>query len=208
MPHSNKSNFTPVIKSINHIQGEITMKKLTVLTKEQASEQSRQLFEGIEKTLGMLPNLYAVIGNSSNALGSYLTFSEAQKNGSFNTKEREAIFLAVSEENGCNYCISAHTTIAKMSGFAEEETLQLRAGNHSDRKLSILTNLAKSIIANRGRADEELVQSFFEIGYDEKSLVDLVALVVDKTFTNYIGRLARPELDFPKAQTLQSSAAA
>jgi AhpD family alkylhydroperoxidase len=184
------------------------MKKLSALTKEQASSQSRQIFEVIEKTVGMLPNIFAVIGNSANALGSYLAFSEAQKNGSFNAKEREAIFLAVSEENGCNYCLSAHTAIAKMNGFSDDETLLLRAGIHSDNKLSILTNLAKSIVSNRGRADEELVKAFYEIGYDEKSLVDLIALVVDKTFTNYIGRLARPEIDFPAAKTLTTKSAA
>lgn len=178
------------------------MKKLTVITKEHASDQSRQIFDGIEKAVGMLPNIYAVIGNSSNALGSYLAFSDTQKNGSFNAKEREAVFLAVSEENGCNYCLSAHTAIAKMNGFSEDETLQLRAGNHSERKLSILTNLAKSIVTNRGKAEESLIQSFYEAGYDEKALVDLVALVVEKTFTNYIGRLAKPEIDFPKAQPL------
>jgi len=184
------------------------MKKLSALKKEQASEQSRQLFEGIEKAIGMLPNIYAVIGNSANALGSYLAFSDAQKNGSFNAKEKEAIFLAVSEENGCNYCLSAHTAVAKMNGFSEDETLQLRSGTYSDRKLSILTNLAKSIVNNRGRADEELVNAFYELGYDGKSLIDLVALVVDKTFTNYIGRLARPEIDFPIAKTLTTKSAA
>jgi AhpD family alkylhydroperoxidase len=178
------------------------MKKLSVITKDHAPEQSRQIFEGIEKAVGMLPNIYAVIGNSANALGSYLTFSEAQKKGSFNAKEREAVFLAVSEENGCNYCLSAHTAIAKMNGFGDDETLLLRAGTHNDRKLSILTNLARSIVTNRGRAEENLVQSFYDAGYDEKALVDLIALVVDKTFTNYIGRLAKPEIDFPKAQPL------
>lgn len=99
------------------------MKKLSVLTKEQATEQSRNIFENIEKNVGMLPNIYAVIGNSSNALSSYLSFAEAQKNGSFNAKEREAISLAVSEENGCNYCLSAHTVMAKMSGFSPEEII-------------------------------------------------------------------------------------
>ena len=71
-----------------------------------------------------------------------------------------------------------------------------------DIKLNVLTNLSKSIIANRGRADENFVMEFYEAGYDEKALVDLVALVVDKTFSNYIGRLARPDIDFPKAQPL------
>jgi AhpD family alkylhydroperoxidase len=99
------------------------MKKISVLTKEQSSEQSRQIFEGIEKSVGMLPNIYAVIGNSANALSAFLAFSDAQKNSTFNTREREAIALAVSEVNGCNYCRSAHTAIARMNGFSEEEPL-------------------------------------------------------------------------------------
>lgn len=178
------------------------MKNLSVLKKEQASAESKQLFEGIEKAAGMLPNIYAVIGNSANALGSYLAFSAAQRNGSFSAKEREAVFLAVSEENGCNYCTAAHTAIATMNGFSEEETIQLRAGVSSNSKLNVLTNLARSLIVNRGRAEENIIQAFYEAGYDEKALVDLVALVVDKTFTNYIGRLAKPEIDFPKAEPL------
>lgn len=178
------------------------MKRLSALSKEKASDKSRQIFDRIEKAFGMLPNIYAVIGNSPNALGSYLTFSDAQKSGSFNAKEREAIFLAVSEENGCNYCLSAHTTVAKMNGFTEEETFELRAGTIGDKKLNVLTNLSKSIIANRGKADENLLNQFFEAGFDETALVDLVALVVDKSFTNYIGRLSKPEIDFPKALPL------
>lgn len=184
------------------------MKKLSVLTKEQAQEQSKQIFENIEKSIGMLPNIYAVIGNSPNALGSYLAFSEAQKNGSFNNKEREAVYLAASEENGCSYCVSAHTTIAKMkmNGFSEDETLQLRAGTYNDKKLNALINLTKSIITNRGNADENLVNAFYEAGYDEKALVDLVALIAEITFSNYIGKLAKPDIDFPKAQSLNKAA--
>lgn len=184
------------------------MKKLEVLTKDTATEKSRAIFENIEKGFGMLPNIYAVIGNSANALSSYLTFSEAQKNGSFNAKEREAIFLAVSEENGCSYCISAHTAISKMNGFSESEILNLRAGTSDDRGLNVLTNLAKSIIINRGKADQELLNTFFDLGYNETALVDLVALVTDKTFSNYIGRLAKPEIDFPKAEPLEKTVAA
>ena len=184
------------------------MNKLHALTKETASEKSKQIFKGIEKTVGRLPNIYAVMGNSANALFSYLIFSESQRSGSFNSKEIEAVALAVSEENGCNYCTSAHTAIAKMNGFSQEETFLLRTGIHTDEKLNVLTNLAKSIVANRGRANENLVNAFYAAGYDETALVDLVALVIDKTFTNYIGRLAKPEIDFPVAHPLNNELAA
>ena len=178
------------------------MNKLHALTRETASEKSKQIFQGIEKTVGRL------MGNSANALSSYLNFSESQRSGSFNSKEIEAVALAVSEENGCSYCTSAHTAIAKMNGFSQEETFQLRAGIHTDEKLNVLTNLSKSIVANRGKADETLVNEFYAAAYDETALVDLVALVIDKTFTNYIGRLAKPEIDFPVAHPLNNELAA
>lgn len=178
------------------------MNRLTELTIEKAPDQSKKLFEEIKKSIGMLPNIYKVIGNSPNALAAYLSFSESQKYGSFNSKEREAVYLAVSEENGCNYCLSAHTEIAIKNGFNEEETLQLRAGTHNSRRISIIINLAKSIIINRGKADENLINAFYEAGYNSQALVDLVALVVEQTFTNYIGRLSKPEIDFPRAKTL------
>ncbi|MFZ1800068.1 MAG: carboxymuconolactone decarboxylase family protein [Chitinophagaceae bacterium] len=178
------------------------MKKLSVLKKELAPPETVQLFNSIERTYGMLPNMYAVIGNSPNALGSYFTYSQAQTNGSFNSKEREAIFLAVSQENGCTYGLSAHTAVAMMNGFSEPETLQLRAGTIQDKKLNVLTRLARSVTFNRGRADEQLIDEFFEAGFDQKALVDLVAIVIEKSFTNYIGRLSQPEIDFPIAKNL------
>ena len=68
------------------------MNRLTELTIEKAPDQSKKLFEEIKKSIGMLPNIYKVIGNSPNALAAYLSFSESQKYGSFNSKEREAVY--------------------------------------------------------------------------------------------------------------------
>ena len=39
--------------------------------------------------------------------------------------------------------------------------------------------------------------------YDNEALIDLVALVVDKTFTNFVGRLASVPTDFPVVPTLE-----
>jgi len=180
------------------------MNKLNAVTNNTASEKSKILFGGIKNSIGILPNIYAVIGNSAVALESYLTFSELLKNCSFNAKEQEAIFLAVSESNGCNYCVSAHTALARMNGFSEEETLELRAGTIKDIRYNVLTNLAKSIVENRGRADEKLIDAFYEMGFKSDALVELVALVIEKSFTNYIGRLAKPEIDFPIAKTINT----
>lgn len=178
------------------------MKRLPAVNRDRANVYTSALFEEIEKSFGMLPNIYTVIGNSSNALASYREFSEAQKYGSFSAREREAVFLSASEENKCGYCIAAHTAIAKSIGFTDEDILKLRTGMYADRKLNTLTNVAKVIIRNKGNVDDSLISVFYEAGFDEKALVDLVALIAVITFSNYIGRLSNPEIDFPVPQEI------
>ena len=154
----------------------------------------------------MVPNLFATIGYSENALTSYLAFQQAQAKGSFNAKEREAVFLAVSEVNGCEYCQAAHTAIGKMNGFTDEDTVQLRAGSHPNAKLSTITRLAASITKNHVRPEPQLLEDFFALGYGEKALVDLIALVADKTFANYVHNITQVPIDFPVASKLEAEA--
>jgi hypothetical protein len=95
-----------------------------------------------------------------------------------------------------------------MNGFSDEETLQLRAGTIYNPKLNAVIKLAKAIVENRGKVDEDLIRKFFVAGYNEKDLVDLIAIVIEKSFTNYIGRLAMPAIDFPVAKPLNVKSAA
>ena len=161
----------------------------------------------MQSAFGMVPNLFATIGYSENALTSYLAFQNAQAKGSFSTKEREAVFLAVSQVNGCEYCQAAHTAVGKMNGFSDEDTVQLRAGTHPDHKLSVITRLAASITKTHGRPESQLLEDFFALGYEEKALVDLIALVADKTFANYVHNITQVPVDFPAAQPLGAVAA-
>lgn len=178
------------------------MRTIQVPNKEQVSEGSQAIFDNLEKQIGKVPNLYATMGYSAVSLGAHLQYSQALAKGVFNAKEREAIFLAVSEVNGCEYCKAAHTAIAKMNGFTEEETIQLRSGNHSDEKLRTITRLAASITENRGKADSESVENFFNLGYNEEALIDLISLVSEITFSNYTHRLTDVPIDFPRAKEL------
>ncbi|MGV3598094.1 MAG: carboxymuconolactone decarboxylase family protein [Bacteroidota bacterium] len=174
----------------------------TIPTKETAAEASKTIFENLEKGLGFLPNLYAYIGHSSNGLQNYLDYQKGNAKGVFNAKQREAVSLAVSQVNDCRYCQSAHTAIGKMNGFTDEEALQLRAGTHPDEKLNVLTNLTADIQRTHGNPSQELLDKFFGLGYDQAALVDLVALVTDKVFANYLNNIVQPPIDFPIASEL------
>ncbi len=181
------------------------MTTFKVPNREEVHSKAQQIFDNLEKQVGMVPNLYATIGYSANALEAYLNFQGAQAKGAFKAKEREAVFLAVSEVNDCNYCRAAHTALGKMNGFTEEETLQLRAGTHPDPKLNTITRLAADITRTKGRPNQGLLQEFFNLGYDNAALVDLISLVADKTLANYVHNITQIPIDFPEAQPLEEA---
>ena len=181
------------------------MRTFEVPTREQVAPEAQGIFDNLQKQVGMVPNLYATIGYSANALGSYLAFQGAQAKGSFNAKEREAVFLAVSQVNGCAYCQAAHTAIGKMNGFSEEETIELRQARSTNDRLNAIVVLAKEITQSHGRPSEVALENFFAQGFDNAALIDLVSLVADKTLANYVHNITQIPVDFPAAQPIEAA---
>lgn len=179
------------------------MKTITVPSKDQLSAESQTILESVEKKMGKIPNLYATIGHSSSALKSMLeTEASLAHDSSFSAKEREAINLVVSQVNACDYCLAAHTAIAKMRGFTEDETIEIRKGSFSDARLDAAIKLAQSIANNKGNAGNAALENFFNAGYDEKALVELSALVALRSFTNYVFANTQIPVDFPLAKAI------
>ncbi|WP_347922007.1 carboxymuconolactone decarboxylase family protein [Pontimicrobium sp. SW4] len=174
------------------------MKEIHVPTRDQVDNKSKVIFDNIKSKIGMLPNIYAVTGYSSDSLELHMETTNRAGKGSFSMKELEAIRLVVSEVNGCDYCLAAHTAIAKMNGFNDEDAIALRTLNSSNEKLLVLTTLAADIVENRGKPLESNIDKFFDLGYTEKALIDMVSVIVDITFTNYIHGITRVPIDFPE----------
>ena len=180
---------------------------IQVPTKDQVDAKAQGIFDNLKAQLGMVPNLYATIGYSSDALGNFLTYSGTAGGNSFNKKEKEAIDLAVSEVNGCTYCLAAHTALGQMAGFTEEETVALRAGTIEDARLSAISKLAASISKNRGKVDDGLIKDFYAQGFNEKGLIDLISAVTAITFTNLVHGVTKVPVDFPAAKALELTTA-
>ncbi|WP_242203456.1 carboxymuconolactone decarboxylase family protein [Aestuariivivens insulae] len=179
------------------------MNTFKVPTREEVSENNQAIFDKLNKALGFVPNIYATYAHSDTALENYLNFSNAKT--SLSVKEKEVINLAVSEVNQCVYCLSAHTAIAKMNGFTDEQILELRAGEASfNNKLDALARLAKNITENRGRTDEAVLENFFNAGYTKGNLVDAIAMVGDKTISNYLHRTTQVPVDFPEVRPFET----
>lgn len=177
------------------------MSTFNVPKREEVSEKNQAIFDNLKKQVGFVPNLYATYAYSQNALKNYLDYAGAPT--SLKAKEKEAVNLAVSQVNNCEYCLAAHTALGKMNGFDEDQILELRQGKASfDNKLDALVRLAKNIVENRGRTDEDVLDDFFGAGWSKENLIDTIALVGDKTISNYINNTVNTPIDFPEVATV------
>lgn len=172
-----------------------------VPSSETVSPANQPLFQALKSKLGFVPNLYATLAHSENALSTYLALQSAKT--SLSAKAREVVNLAVSEANSCQYCLAAHTALGKMNGFSDEEILEIRRGSASfDPKLDALARLVRNIVETRGHADSELVDRFLAAGWTKENLVDAIVLIGDKTVTNYLHAVTGVPIDFPEAPKL------
>ena len=176
------------------------MSTFNVPTREEVSANNQAAFDALKNALGMVPNLYATIAYSENGLPKYLAYQGGKT--SLSNKEKEAVNLIVSQVNGCQYCLSAHTLLGKMNGFSEEEVIKIRKGGSSDQKLNTLVALTKDITENKGRVSAENLDAFFAAGYNKGNLVDVILQISDKVAMNYLHNLTGVAIDFPLAPAL------
>jgi AhpD family alkylhydroperoxidase len=176
--------------------------KFIVPVYEEVSAETQSAFDSLKKAAGKVSNLYATIGYSANALSSYMAFVQAQVKGTFHGKDREAIYLIVSQLNGCEYCLASHTISAIKFKWTEEETMLIRAGTFPEKKWQVIFGVIRSVIENKGAVSDELLTDFFDLGYDKAALIDLMALINAMTFTNYVYSLTQIPIDFPLAKTV------
>lgn len=183
------------------------MTAITVPTRDTVSPANQGLFDALNGQLGFVPNLYATLAHSENALGTYLALQSAKS--SINAKAREVVNLVVSQVNACEYCLAAHTALGKMNGFSDSQILDLRAGHAPfDARLDALAKLTRGIAVNRGHADQALVDAFFAAGWTTENLVDVVMTIGDKIVSNYLHGVTRVPVDFPAAPALDVALAA
>lgn len=177
------------------------MAKFAVPSRGEVSEKNQAIFDSLQKNLGFVPNLYAYYAKNETALGDYLALQN--RKSTLKAKEREVVNLVTSQINACTYCLAAHSAIAKINGFSDEEIMEVRKGSALfDQQLDALAKFTASVVSNNGKASQESKQAFFEAGYSEASMIDVVIVIGDKIISNYIHNLTGVEIDFPLAQPI------
>ena len=113
-------------------------------------------------------------------------------------KTRDSIGLAVSEVNGCNYCLSVHSFTAEhMARLPAGEIVLARTGHASDPKRDAAVQFARKVIETRGHVTDADVSAVRDAGYTDANVIEIVALVAMYSLTNFFNNVFDPEEDFP-----------
>lgn len=173
------------------------MARLTIPTRDQSPAASQPVLDAVGKQLGVIPNLFRLLGLSTAALEGYSALNGALGK-TLDPKTRERIALAVAQANGCDYCLSAHTYIGGTLLKLDSAELALnRHGQSGDAKANAAVAFARKVTETRGKVSDADVAEVKLAGYSECQVVEIVANVSINVLTNFLNNVAETDIDFP-----------
>jgi uncharacterized peroxidase-related enzyme len=171
--------------------------RINIPAREDAPEKSQPLFDAVEKQLGVVPNLFRLIGNSPAALEGYLGLNGSLAR-TLDAKTRERIALAIAQANGCDYCLSAHAYLGlNLAKIDDAEVALNRAGHSGDAKADAAVVFARRVLDTRGRVSDADLAAVRLAGFTEAQVIEIVAAVALNLLTNYVNNVADTDIDFP-----------
>lgn len=169
------------------------MSRIKPLTKEEAGLDTKAIFEGIEKSFGMVPNLFATIAHYPKALKPIIDLYQAiAKESTIEPRLQELANLEVSRINRCNYCLAHHAQMGKMFGLSDGQINTLKTGNSNNEfidKESVVIEYARQVTTDAEEVSEDLfkrLRSYF----NDSQIVNLTLIIgLMNVFNRFNGAL-------------------
>lgn len=172
------------------------MSLFTVHTKESAPEKSKEFFDATEKRLGFVPNILGVMAEAPATIKGYATLSGIFGESSLSPAQQQLVLLTSARENGCEYCVAAHSAGAKKAGADDGTIAAIRDGKSiEDKKDAALSGLTAAIVNKRGWLDEADIKAFLDAGYEKQQILEVILGCAVKMISNYTNHIAETPLD-------------
>lgn len=162
--------------------------------------RTREQLDGVQRKMGRVPNLHATMANSPAVLTAYLRLHDALSQTSLDNRLRELLAVTVASLNDSEYCLSAHTAVARNLKVDDAELEHAREGASADPKTLAALSFAKALVEKRGRVTDDEVASLRAAGFGNAAILEIVASTVLNIFTNYCSHVAVTKADVPRAR--------
>ena len=177
------------------------MPRIQPLTPEVADPATAATLQAVKAKMGKVPNLLATLAQAPAALHAYLGLSDTLSKGRMSARQREIVALTIGQANQCQYCLSAHTLMAKGAGLSPDAIRQARQGQASDATEHAMAMVASQLLAQHGVLSDEDWNAARAAGLDDGLVLEIVANLALNVLTNYTNHVAQTAIDFPVVDT-------
>jgi uncharacterized peroxidase-related enzyme len=165
-----------------------------------ATPEVNEVFTEIEGTFGKVPNLFLTYANYLPLLkANWDKVKAVMATGTLSQKAKQAIAVLVSQDNGCNYCIAAHTGALQAIGVSEEEikTIEedLEQANFSAKERALISFARKANTAPLRVPDEEFAV-LKQTGASDAEIIEALGVMELFTSFNKFLDILQVEIDF------------
>lgn len=155
---------------------------------------AKEALEASKEKFGFVANLFTTMAEAPQSIHAYLDLVKHIEASSLTPAQAQLVQLAISGENGCDFCTTAHIAVGKMVGAEHAELLKVKNKEPlSDPKDDALVTFARQIVEKRGWLDDADLKAFFDAGFAHQQVFEIILCAAAKTITNYSNHFTKPE---------------
>lgn len=173
------------------------MSRLNVPSSDDVPDGVKGILDNVGAQFGFVPNMFATLASNPTVLDVVMTL-QGTLSRVLDAKTRHTIALAVSQANGCDYCLAVHTYVSsELGGMSSDDIHLARAGSSIDPKRAAVARFAQRLVDSRGQVGDADLAAVRGAGYTDPQILAIVTVAVQVMLTNFINNVNQTDIDIP-----------
>jgi uncharacterized peroxidase-related enzyme len=172
-------------------------------SEDELPDDIRAIYETSRAKIGFVPNVFRAYARRPEHFRAFMGYHDVlmKSPGPLSRAEREAIVVAVSSENRCQYCMTAHGAALRVLGkdahLAEQIANNWRTASLAPRLHAMLAFASRVNESGFAASDEEIA-ALHAAGFSDEEIWDIAAIAAFFGFSNRMAGLMdmRPNPEF------------
>ncbi|MEM7522754.1 MAG: carboxymuconolactone decarboxylase family protein [Pseudomonadota bacterium] len=161
-----------------------------------AEGDTRAVLEKANTRYGFVPNLIGALAEAPAVADAYMQIGNALGETTLAPEELHVVWFAINAYHGCDYCMAAHTGIAKMQKIDDAVIETARSGEtYADARLQTLKDFALKMVEQRGWVAPEEIDAFLAAGFTKANVIEIILAIAHKTLSNYTNHVVETPVD-------------
>ncbi len=171
------------------------MALISYVSNEAVAPKLKSVFLGMEKSLGVVPNVFRAMAHNPEMLEAFLGLNATLPHTELDGKLRELAYIKTSEQNGCDYCLHHHRGLGKKAGLSDRQVGETANFEESDAYNDLEREVMRyAVTVTRNVNVDDALFARLKDKLGDRQLLELAMTVGIANFTNRVTGTLRMEL--------------